>query len=156
MQTLLTDIIGGQFALLWLTADEFAKGPTAPPPDSRRDGQHVAQDEGPNAWDGQEPTVFLQIEERKDPNTGLAPTDEPTPGNPYQSPFDTDAEGFQPWVSEGGLDSVDIVGHLGGTSFAIQTIPEGLTPFYLEIEELPSLNFGAGNAQIDLESGVFD
>ena len=34
--------------------------------------------------------------------------------------------------------------------------PWGLGPRYLEIEEFSHLNFGAGNAQIDLENDVVD
>ncbi|HHU68422.1 hypothetical protein, partial [Corynebacterium sp.] len=46
--------------------------------------------------------------------------------------------------------------HFGGTAFPIQAVPEGLGPRYLEIEEFGPLNFGRGNAQIDLENDVFD
>jgi len=42
-----TDIIDGQFALVWLTRAECDAGPTPPPPDPRRPGEHVATDEGP-------------------------------------------------------------------------------------------------------------
>jgi len=42
-----TDIIDGQFVLVWLTRAEFDAGPTPPPPDPRRPGEHVATDEGP-------------------------------------------------------------------------------------------------------------
>ena len=41
-------------------------------------------------------------------------------------------------------------------AFPLQALPEGLTPYYLEIEEISGMNFGGGNAQLDLESGVFD
>lgn len=47
-------------------------------------------------------------------------------------------------------------GHLGGTAFPYQALPEGLTPYYLEFWEFGGLNFGGGSAQLDLESEVFD
>lgn len=146
-----TDIIDGQFALLWLTDEETAPGPVAPPPDARRDGEHVADDEGPNAWDTQEPTCAVWLLERPDPNAGTAPVDpmhaQQTAG--YTSPYTSDFT-LQPWVA--GLAPC----HLGGTSLPVQGLPDGLTPYYLEIEELPGLNFGGGSAQIDLESDAFD
>lgn len=47
--------------------------------------------------------------------------------------------------------------HLGGTAFPVQAMPAGLTPWYLEFEEISGLNFGGGgSAQIDLESNTFD
>ncbi len=46
--------------------------------------------------------------------------------------------------------------NLGGTAFPVQAMPEGLTPYYLEIDEIAGLNFGSGSCQIDLESDTFD
>lgn len=146
-----TDIIDGQFALLWLTDDEVEAGPVAPPPDSRRPGEHVAEDEGPNAWDTVAPMCAVWLLERPDLNAGWAPVDpmaaERTEG--YTSPFESDFT-LQPWAEQ--LAPC----HLGGTSFPVQSLPDGLTPFYLELEELDGLNFGGGTAQLDLESDAFD
>lgn len=141
-QTILTDIIDGKFALIWLTADEFLAGPTAPPADTRRPGEHVAQDEGPNAWDEVHPTRDVWLVERIDPNTGRTPSEDETD------------EGYRPasdW-------SDDLAGrcHLGGTVMPVQALPEGLTPYFLELEETPGTNYGSGNLQLDLESGTFD
>ncbi|MFC8191585.1 hypothetical protein ACFUMH_07970 [Cellulomonas sp. NPDC057328] len=147
-----TDIIDGRFALLWLTHEEYSRGPVAPPPDTRRPGEHVADDQGPNAWDTVTPTRSVWLLERDDPNVGRVPVDpvaaDGTPGwtNPYTADFSDRA----PWAKRLGWY------HLGGTAMPVQSLPEGLTPFFLEIDELPGLNFGGGSAQIDLESDTFD
>lgn len=145
------DIIDGQFALVWLTQAEFDTGPTGPPADSRRPGEHVETDEGPNALDTLEPTRRVWLLDRPDLNAGHAPVDaldaDETPG--YVTPYDENFERL-PWAAELAWT------HLGGTCFSVQWTPKGLTPYYLELEELPGLNFGGGNAQIDLESEVFD
>ena len=141
-QTILTDIIDGKFALIWLTKEEFLAGPTAPPADTRRPGEHEAQDEGPNAWDEIQPTLNVWLVERQDPNTGLVPSEDESEG------------GYRPageWAEEFYGRS-----HLGGTVMPIQALPEGLTPYFLELEEFDGVNFGSGNMQLDLESGVFD
>ncbi|WP_051209029.1 hypothetical protein [Propionicicella superfundia] len=151
MLTRLTDVIDGQFALLWLTEEELAAGPTLPPPDSRHPGEHAATDEGPNAWDEQQPTVPVWLLERDDPNAGLAPVEEPGEGSAYQDRWNAAGDDLHPWAQH--LAPC----HLGGTCFPTQWMPEGLTPWYLELVELPGLNFGGdGSAQIDLESDVFD
>ncbi|WP_051275049.1 hypothetical protein [Cellulomonas sp. URHD0024] len=145
------DVIDGQFALVWLTQEEFDAGPSAPPPDPRRPGEHVATDEGPNAWDTLEPTRTVWLRERPDPNAGLPPVDafgaDGSPG--YVSPFD-EQFAVLPWAQD--LPT----SHLGGTAFPVQGLAEGFTAYYLELEELPGLNFGSGIAQIDLESDAFD
>lgn len=147
-----TDIIGGQFALIWLTEAELAGGPTRPPADSRRPGEHLADDEGPNAWDTQQPTAAVWLTARTDPNAGIAPVELPDPDadTDYEGLFTADWQ-FKPWAAP-------LAGrcHLGGTTFPVQGLPEDLTPYYLELEELPGLNFGGGNAQLDLESETFD
>jgi hypothetical protein len=144
-----TDILGGQFALLWLSEAELAAGPTPPPPDSRRPGEHQATDQGPNAWDERQPTVMVYLTVRDDPNAGLAPTERADTG--YLAPFDVATLDWHPWAQ-----ALAPCSHLGGTAFPCQLVPEGLTPYYLELDQLPGLNFGNGNAQIDLESDTFD
>lgn len=87
-QTLYEDIIGGRFALLWLTDEEFAGGPAASPLDPRRPGEHGADDEGPNAWDESgHPTEPVFLLERDDPNAGRAPVED-ADGSDYLDPFD--------------------------------------------------------------------
>ncbi|MFE3546984.1 hypothetical protein ACFXK0_28815 [Nocardia sp. NPDC059177] len=147
---ILHDEIGGAFALIWLTEAEFAAGPVAPPADIRPPGSPVASDEGCNAWDDVHPTVGIWLAERTgDPNIGVPPVEYETDTR-YQDPL-TEDSGWNPWAEP-------LFGrcHLGGTAFPVQALPEGLTAYYLEIEEIAGMNFGGGNAQLDLESGIFD
>lgn len=144
------DVIDGKFALLWLTEAELA-GPTAPPPDPRRPGEHTDEDEGPNAWDSHAATRQVWLTPRPDPNAGLAPVPDPDPEDAYQDPVDPDTYHLRPWAAP-----LLARCHLGGTALPVQELPEGLTAWYLELEEFGELNFGGGNAQIDLESGTFD
>lgn len=146
---LMTDIIDGQWGLLWLTEQELA-GRTAPPADVRRAGEHLATThEGANAWDSAVPTTLLWQSVRADPNAGLVPSETDGEGG-YQTPWDREARATRPWAE-------NLPGcHLGGTTFCVQGLPEGLTPWYLELEEFGDVNFGGGNAQIDLESDTFD
>lgn len=89
--------------------------------------------------------------DRLDPNAGRAPVDP------------LDAAETRGYVSPIGEDFARVLwaqelapSHLGGTSLPVQALEEGFTPYYLELEELPGMNFGEGNAQIDLESEAFD
>jgi hypothetical protein len=145
------DIIDGRFALLWLTEAELAAGPTAPPADPRRPGEHPADDEGPNAWDSHAATRRVWLTPRPDPNAGVAPVRAPQPQDAYQDPVDRDTYDLRPWAA-----ALFARCHLGGTAFPVQELPDGLTPWFLELEEFGELNFGGGNAQIDLESDTFD
>lgn len=146
-----SDALDGQFALVWLTQAEFDAGPTAPPLDTRRPGEHTATDEGPNAWDTLTPTRDVRLRDRLDPNAGHVPVDpmDAADTRGYVSPITRDFE-QAPWAQ------ILAPNHLGGTCQPVQSLEEGFTPYYLELEELPGLNFGGGNAQIDLESGAFD
>ncbi|AEE44603.1 hypothetical protein [Cellulomonas fimi] len=145
------DIIDGEFALVRLTQDEYDAGPTPPPADPRGPGTHGPDDEGPNAWDTQEPTRRVWLLGRPDLNAGHVPVDAldaaSTPG--FVTPFD---DGFHllPWAQ------ALAPSHLGGTAFPIQALQPGFTPYYLELDELPGMNFGSGSAQVDLESDAFD
>ncbi|WP_419702924.1 hypothetical protein [Promicromonospora sp. NFX87] len=153
-----TDEMGFSWALVWLTPEQLASGPGEVPADPRRPGQHVADDDGPNAWDQDHPTVPAWLVDRKDPNAGRAPVDDaPADGDPvtgYLPPYgDDDDHGLRDWARP---FADPCTCHLGGTAMPVQELPEGLTPYYLELEELPGVNIGGGNCQIDLESGVFD
>lgn len=144
------DIIGGAFALVWLTEAEFEAGPGHPPIDVRREGEWDATDEGLNAWDYRYPVTSVWLADRIDPNAGRAPVETPDEGDGYESPF-TDNFEFTAWA-----EPLWGLSHLGGTAFPVQAMPEGLTPYYLEIDEIAGLNFGSGSCQIDLESDTFD
>jgi hypothetical protein len=147
-------MIDGEFAILWLTRDELAGGPAASRPDLRPRGEHTDESEGTNAWDNVEPTVDIWLIPRVDPNAGKAPVQ--LWGN------EQGADGYVNAFSDGGgladwAEPLFAMSHLGGTAFPVQAMPDGLTPWYLELEEISGLNFGGGgNAQFDLESDTFD
>jgi hypothetical protein len=115
-------------------------------------GKHADESEGHNAWDNVEPTTDIWLIPRPDRNAGRTPREswaEPDGTNGYVNPWD--GGGLADWAEP-------LFGrcHLGGTAFPVQAMPEGLTPWYLELEEIAGVNFGGGNAQIDLDSEVFD
>jgi len=157
------DIIGQQFALVWLSADELAAGPTPPPPDSRRPGEHTDTGEGLSAWDSRTNTYsaatrWVYLAERfGDPNAGVAPRDHlsgksPDVGSSFWSPFDWENSGF-----EGPTLYAD---HLGGSTIACSgcSLPDGFTPYYLELAT-PTWGVDYGNGEshlIDLESDAFE
>ncbi|PWD51968.1 hypothetical protein C8046_16280 [Serinibacter arcticus] len=145
-----TDVLDAEHALVWLTADELARGPRAPAPDVRRPGEH-RHDSQLNAWDDAGRHRRIWLAPRADPNGGLAPREswERSSEDGYVSPRDEHSQLVE-WAR-----SLHLVSHLGGTSFPVNELPTGLTPWYLELEEIGLLNFGSGNAQIDLESGAF-
>lgn len=140
----LEDVIGGAFALLWLTQEEFDAGPAAPPEDVRRDGEHENDDEGPNAWDDEVPQDRVGLVLREDPNAGKAPNEDGD--DDYQDPLGDQAL----------TDALFGRCHLGGTAFPEQALPEGLTPTYLELPEFEPMNLGSGVLQLDLASDTFD
>lgn len=145
-----TGILDDAYALVWLTQEEFDGGPTPPPADPRRLGEWVVGDEtGMHAWDHRVPLMTAWLVERDDPNAGITPVGFPREGADYESWMGTDAE--KEWAAP-----LDQLCHLGGTTFHVQGLPDGLSPFYLEIEEIGNVNFGGGNCQIDLESDTFD
>jgi hypothetical protein len=153
-EQLFTDVIGANWALVWLSEEQLASGPAFRPADPRAPGEWPAQDEDRNAWDFHAPTVPIWLAERADPNTGVTPTDYATSeaGSPYEQALGYDDGSTKPWA-----EPLLGLSHLGGTTFHVQALPEGLTPFYLELEQFDDLDFGGdGNCQIDLVSGVFD
>ncbi|MGW8989886.1 hypothetical protein ACWGRF_08165 [Streptomyces zhihengii] len=147
----LQDLIGGAHALIWLTAEEFTAPRVDPPADIRPDDLGDEYSRGQNAWDDSAPEITVWIGERTgDPNTGIAPAEHGEGGYVQAwSSNDKDLDAFWP--------SVEGISHLGGTVMPCQTLPKGLTPYVFELEDgVGGVNFGGGNAQIDLESGVFD
>ncbi|PJN31220.1 hypothetical protein CG717_15665 [Streptomyces sp. CB02613] len=150
----LEDMIGGAHALIRLTAEEFAAPRIDPPADIRPDGLGDRYSRGQNAWDDSAPETTVWIGERTgDPNTGLAPAEDGEDGEGgYVDAWSSDDEDLEAFWS-----SVEGVSHLGGTVMPCQGLPDGLTPYVFELEDgVGGVNFGGGNAQIDLESGVFD
>lgn len=163
----LVDIIGGHFVAIWLREEELRGPRTAPPPDDRASIAAVETGQNLNAWDHTKPEATLWLAERAfDPNAGKAPVevygdeddDEDAPPPPYEPSEEyvdvvlTRVEKLKAFYEEHHGRS-----HLGGTCLPIQAMPEGLTPWFLELEDdVGGANFGSGNLQFDLESGVFD
>ncbi|MGW6578071.1 hypothetical protein ACWF76_01495 [Streptomyces globisporus] len=147
----LEDMIGGAHALIRLTAEEFAAPRIDPPADIRPDGLGDTYSRGQNAWDDSAPETTVWIGERTgDPNTGIAPAEDGEGG--YVEAWSSDDKDLEAFWS-----SIEGISHLGGTVMPCQALPEGLTPYVFELEDgVGGVNFGGGNAQIDLESGVFD
>lgn len=143
------DYIGGTFALIWLTEAEFRAPRTALPTEIRPDGYNGNDDYGNNPWDDTavETTVWLG-ERHGDPNTGIAPSED---GDYVDFSLSEEPRMVELWKAISGRT------HLGGTTTYVQALPAGLTPYVFELEDgVGGVNFGGGNAQIDLESDVFD
>lgn len=179
MQFDMTDILGTQYAAIWLSQAEF-EGDICPVPtlagnpllgqppgwlqqsyaeylaDNRvRNPATPAFDwlpgEGPAAGIDTAFAIRAQVREG-DPNVGKPPREreDECKDSGYIPAF----SGEQ---SEAlGLAQLDGRNHLGGTMFPIQNYPV-FGPFYLEFEEhFGGFNFGSGNAQLDLSRMELD
>lgn len=148
------DILDGEHALIWLTKEEIIGGPKPPHPDTHRPGEHASYDTTIDAWENPLEPGRIWLLPREDHNVGLVPrqmrNEGPIAEDGYISPF---AEKYQllPWA-----ENLRLMSHLGGTPFPVNDLPAGLTPWYLKLEEIGELNYGGGNAQINLESLTFD
>lgn len=162
-QLLLRDILDAEFAVLYLSEEEFSSR-TEPPQDVRRPGEHRGEEESFSAWalaDRQQPLArkpaLVGWVPTDDPNAGKVPSDvfeNVDPQTGYLSPFDWDAEDSA-WF-EWAKPLIAVGTHLGGTHFYAQALPDDLTARYIEFDEFDVLNFGCGSAVFDFETGVFD
>ena len=133
----------------------------APPADRRAGAVEGDVGQNLNAWDHARPALPAFLVPRAfDPNAGKAPIERDGDedegaegeGGGYVDVVRSDDPKFKAFFEE-----VHSPSHLGGTCRPCQTIPEGLTPWYLELDDgVGGANFGGGNMQLDLESGVFD
>jgi len=173
MQFDMTDILGAQYAAIWLTQAEFA-GDICPAPMLQGNpllGQSPGwleqsyieylayckvRNPGSPAFDwlpgeglaaGIDTAFPIRAQVREgDPNVGKPPRD-------WED--DCKASGYVPAYSGEQSEALGLAqlggrNHLGGTMFPIQSYPE-FGPFYLEFEEnFGGFNFGGGNAQLDL------
>jgi hypothetical protein len=130
--TLLEDAIGGSYALLWLDAETFARGPGRDAPE----GVHLKAPQ------------FLRLRARLgDPNVGKVIPDH-EPGD-YVTPDSEEGQALA--LDRFSFPNSRILVHFGGTSFAVDNFAGGLGPFYVAIEHgLGGANFGGGNAVLDL------
>lgn len=148
-EVLREDVLEATHALIWLTADELAGRSDPPARHLPPEAEDIDISEfGSSAWgEIQQDELPVWLSVREDPNAGRAPNEDEEDG--YVSILDLD-EAVQDRLR-------DQPNHLGGSCDAIQTIPDGLTPYYLELEDgIGNVNYGAGNGQIDLESDTFD
>ncbi|MDR2256808.1 MAG: hypothetical protein LBE25_12540 [Arthrobacter sp.] len=146
------DVLGGPWALVWLTQEQIEAGPTPPHADPRPEAARgeIEYGDGENAWDSVSPTTRIWLLPREDPNAGVEPVEYAGDEDEYEDPYPDGDEA--PWA--GALFGWS---HLGGTVFNVQALPEGLSPWYLEFEEFGHLNLGdAGTLQVDLETDVLD
>jgi hypothetical protein len=132
--TLLEDGIGGSYALLWLDAETFARGP------------------GRGAPEGVilKTPQFLRLRARLgDPNVGkVIPDWDDDPGD-YIRPDSEEGQALA--LDRFAFPHSRIRVHFGGTSFAVDNFARGLGPFYVAIEDdFGGANFGGGNAVLDL------
>lgn len=149
----LEDIIGGGWALLWLSKEEFDGEATAlPDKENSIYPDYEIEEWSRSCFAKDEPAQFIKQAIRKDdPNVGKMLDD---------SPDENDVNAYIPMFSEKGdllkLDRFHAKNHFGGTANPIQAVPE-FSPFYIEFEEtLGDANMGGGNGQIDLLNNQFD
>lgn len=149
----LEDIIGGGWALIWLTKEEFEGEFTELP--EKEDSVYPSYEI--NEWSSNcfvkdEPAKFMQQ---------MVRTDDPNIGKMLDEwPDEEDENAYIPMFSEKGqslnLDKYHGKNHFGGTANPVQGEPE-YSPFYFEFEEeLGGANMGGGNGQIDLLNDEFD
>ena len=131
---LLEDAIGGSYALVWLDAAAFARGP----------GGDVPEGVQPGA------PQFLRLRARiGDPNVGKVIPDWDEEAGEYVAPDSDEGEAMK--LSRFSFPNSRILAHFGGTSFACDNFARGLGPVYLALEHrFGGANFGGGNAVIDL------
>lgn len=179
MQFDMTDILGTQYAAIWLTRAEF-DGDTCLVP--KLEGNPLlGQSPG---WLHQSYAEYLGDDKVRNPGTpafawlpgdgAVAGIDtafaihtqvregDPNVGKPPREwEDDCKDSGYVPAFSGEqsealGLAQLDGRNHLGGTMFPIQSYP-AFGPFYLEFEEhFGGFNFGGGNAQLDLAKMEID
>lgn len=141
------DHIGGAFVLVWLTEAELTGEETPPPEVVYPPGQETC------AYDRREPaTAFKLVARTDDPNVGKRPVDH----------ADDSEDGYVPWSDlddelQGRLADTSRLGHLGGTAVPAQDMPEGLSPWFLELHhDAGAVNFGGGTGQLDLENQTIE
>ncbi|WP_352309809.1 hypothetical protein [Psychrobacter sp. W2-37-MNA-CIBAN-0211] len=152
-ETYLEDIIGGGWALIWLTEAEFSGGST-PMPNKENTIclSYEVEEWSSTCFVKDAPAQFIQHVVRiDDPNVGKMLDEWPDEG---------DENTYIPMFSEKGeilkLDRFHAKSHFGGTANPIQGMPE-FSPFYIEFEEeFGDANMGGGNGQIDLLNDQFD
>ncbi|EYF04148.1 Hypothetical protein CAP_4831 [Chondromyces apiculatus DSM 436] len=153
----LEDEIGGTYAVIWLDAATFARGPGS---EVRKGSEGSEVGEVPEGAKI-EATAFLQLRARVgDPNVGKVipgwyddddddEEDEDGAAGKYVTPESPEGEALG--LSRYSFHTSKALLHFGGTSVACDDYAEGLGPFYVGIEDgFGDANFGGGNAVLDL------
>ena len=143
------------FALLWLTAEELAGKPAKLPKEIR----HEDVEEEPAAWDSEAERARIRLREIEDPNAGKRPREMTaeelaSDGRPG---VDEPTGDYVPYfrLSERLQEQVGYAKHhLGGTLThpGNLDLPDGITPYVLELNEVDGANFAGGGLVLDLES----
>jgi hypothetical protein len=145
------DILGGAFAIIELTREEF-EGPLCPVPafcthpmwEELLDVPMFARADAPA------PVAIALSARAEDPNVGKVPIEGAGEDDDYTNPFDEETYELHSWAEEHAPN------HIGGTAMPIQAYPE-LSPFYIEFDEdFGGFNFGDGRAQLCLKTLTFD
>lgn len=148
------DLIGGGWALIWLTEAEFRSASTTVPDPAIGIYPGYETFDGTNAYKQNSPAKYITLVERiNDPNVGKNITEFPDEEeeNAYVPLFTTKAAALN-------LDDRFFgKSHFGGTSSPSQGEPD-FSPFYFEFDEVyGNANLGGdGVAQIDLLHDKFD
>ncbi|WP_046246986.1 hypothetical protein [Hymenobacter terrenus] len=142
------DLIGGGWAMVWLTEPEFRSAPTAIPDAAVAIFPGYDSTDGTSVYEHNQPAEYVQLVARPyDPNVGKPLEDFPDKeaADAYIPLFSAQSEAL-------GFDKL-FWGktHFGGTASPCQGVP-AFSPFYVEFDEIfGGANLGGdGVAQIDL------
>ena len=153
MEVYLEDIIGGGWALIWLTQKEFDGELTAIPSADQCTFPSYQSMDGTSAFQADAPAKYVRMTVREnDPNVGKKLEDFPKKSNEdaYIGIFSDRGQKFD--LEKRFLGKT----HFGGTANPVQATP-AFSPFYLEFEEaFGEANMGGENGQIDLLNDEID
>ncbi len=153
MEIYFEDIIGGGWALIWLTKEEFNSNLTELPNQDDSVYPNYNSFDGTSCFQQNEPPKYVKLIPREnDPNIGRKLEEDPDQEeeNAYIDMFSDKGKKLNLEEKYWGKT------HFGGTACPTQAMPE-FSPFYIEFEEnFGNANMGGGNGQIDLLNDEFD
>ena len=153
MEIYLKDIIGGGWALIWLTQEEFNSNLTEIPNEDETTFTNYDKSNGTSCFKQNEPPKYVKLTTREnDPNIGRKLEGYPDKKDKTAYINMYSVEGKKLNLEEKFFGKT----HFGGTANPIQGVPE-FSPFYIEFEEnFGNSNMGGGNGQIDLLNDELD